>query len=246
MEIRTPCVRASKSDKPGRTASPLREINRRSGGQGHRDPGHQQPPAGHGPPRRPGWLRPLVRLRLARLRHHHPPPGNGFFGAGAINDAGQVLGHADVGGDFLFDGLSWTPIPDVPGAVSPLANGLNNLGPITGFHIPAAGEPARGVLPNDGAFTTFDAPGAVGGTVGLALDDSDQLVGYCGTGAASPPTQHQAFLDEAGSFTDLEMPIVAVAIDRVVSWCRSRRVGAASPPAAPSGVPDLTRDVATL
>ncbi|APW59991.1 PEP-CTERM sorting domain-containing protein [Paludisphaera borealis] len=134
-----------------------------------------------------------------------PPPGNQFFGARAINDAGEVLGHADVTGNYLFNGVTYTPIPNVPGSSSTLASGINNAGDITGDYVTADGSQVLGFLLKNGVFTTFSAPGGGNWTSGVGINDADQIVGH----AYDSPliaSEFHGFLYRQGVFTRIEPP----------------------------------------
>lgn len=95
---------------------------------------------------------------------------------------------------------------DMPGAVSTRANGINNVGQIVGDFIDT-GNWTHGFLLSGGSFTSFDYPGTVpsgpgffGGTWGLGINDSVQIVGGHG------PTYlgvTYGYLFSGGSFTSI-------------------------------------------
>ena len=103
------------------------------------------------------------------------PPGT--TGASGINDSGQIVGsygNPPEFQSFLDTRGVFTPIA-VPGALSTIANGINNRGQIVGVSEDSTGSfPA--FLDTGGVFTTIDVPGAIF-TTPEGINDLGQIVG---------------------------------------------------------------------
>jgi hypothetical protein len=67
---------------------------------------------------------------------------------------------------------------DVPGAAGTVPYSINNKGVVTGWSLDASHVPHGFVRSVDGTVTTFDAPGAVDGTLPMAIDERGTITGY--------------------------------------------------------------------
>ncbi|WP_165246356.1 HAF repeat-containing PEP-CTERM protein [Paludisphaera soli] len=98
--------------------------------------------------------------------------------ARGINDAGDVVGSY-LGQDgyrgFVLSGGLYTTL-SFADDVDTYATGINRLGQIVGYYEDAAGG-AHGFLYSNGAFTTLDAPDAVGRTYVYGINASGRMVG---------------------------------------------------------------------
>ncbi len=119
-----------------------------------------------------------------------PPSFPGCTDPVAINNAGDVLGYSvDADGlphGFLRDKSGTFTMFDVPGAVAyslvfsegPPGSSLSPSGQATGGYYDANGNQHGFVRDHHGAIATFDAPGAVNGTIPLSINAAGEVTGY--------------------------------------------------------------------
>ena len=113
------------------------------------------------------------------------PAGFTVVGAGAINDAGDVVGYGYTTGDGANE-ADYRGFIDVNGSVNlfsvsaqygTAAFGINNSGAIVGTEFAAGSDnPQGGFLDVDGNITPIDVPGA-GFTEAFGINDEGQIVG---------------------------------------------------------------------
>ena len=130
-----------------------------------------------------------------------------------IGNNGEVAGWylTDSVHAFVYDGSTFTTIPDVPGAVATWAFGINDSGQVVGNY--QVGDIQHGYLYSNGIFTFLDYPGAPYGSntgTGISgINDSGQIVGAfscegvggnCGAGIT------YGFLENSGAFTEIDVP----------------------------------------
>ncbi|HEX4835699.1 MAG TPA: hypothetical protein VFW01_05125 [bacterium] len=111
--------------------------------------------------------------------------GTWTFATG-VNSTGQITGYY-----YAYDPVAFTfrahgfvqtggstSSFDVPGAVDTFGNGISSGGQVAGSYSDAKGTHAfvRGATGT--SYTTFDAPGAVNGTVAAGVNDTGMIVGY--------------------------------------------------------------------
>jgi probable HAF family extracellular repeat protein len=139
-----------------------------------------------------------------------------------INDDGQVVGdYRDSSGrfhGFFWDaGLFLTFDVPFPEATTTGPSGINNVGQIVGFYLDNNVSDSfpnghvHGFLYDNGFFSSFDVPGASGGTLAFDINDHGQIVGVYGDSDFVP----HGFLLEEGRFTTIEVPFPHVVITEV-------------------------------
>jgi uncharacterized membrane protein len=117
---------------------------------------------------------------------------------------------------------------DPVGSQRTIANGINDVGVVTGEYLDASWFPGCGcgrhgfVRTPDGALTTFDPPGGGKFTRALGINDLGVIVGYFGNGTGHP---HGFVRLRNGSFAQLDYP---------------------SPPSVDNGLSDISNTGAIL
>lgn len=110
-------------------------------------------------------------------------PGSTYTQVNGISDTGIVIGHfrdaAQVFHGFVLEGGVFRQV-DAPGALNTFPYYLNARGDLAGDYNERAGEVGHGfVLTNDGAWISFDAPGAPpNSTLAIGINDHRQILGY--------------------------------------------------------------------
>jgi probable HAF family extracellular repeat protein len=135
-------------------------------------------------------------------------PGNSETNITAVNDKGEMVGYAGLGGiPFeLTDGQYTTLFPPPAGASFVFPSGVNSFGHIVGFYQSfgtAHGE--SGFLFSKGRYTVVNAPN-VSDTFLTGVNDFSQSVGYFTTSATT--TAH-GFMLNSGQFTPINGPLGA-------------------------------------
>ncbi len=112
-----------------------------------------------------------------------PSLGTWTYATG-VNSTGQIAGYyydptLSRAHGFVQTGGSTSSF-DVPGAVDTFGNGISGGGQIAGSYSDTKGTHAfvRAGTGTTATYTTFDAPGAVNGTVATGVNDTGQIVGY--------------------------------------------------------------------
>lgn len=132
------------------------------------------------------------------------PPGLSSFEpvntlVNGINDAGQIIGALDNGGNtphgFELSGGKFVVL-DPPGSFVFSPAGINNKGEMTGFLADATGGHA--FLYTNGAFLPIDFPSAFFGIAPTDLNDNDQIIGNTGL--------YDGFLYTNGAFELVHIP----------------------------------------
>jgi len=124
--------------------------------------------------------------------------------AGAINDAGTIVGRFDapLGGDahgFVLSGGSFTPF-DVPGATFTAARGISPAGDVVGYYVDVAGV-SHGFVLSGGQFTWVDYPGT-NFTALSGMNKFGRIVGHYLDAAGS----RRGFLLSGGQFSSVNYP----------------------------------------
>ena len=141
-----------------------------------------------------------------------------------INNSGQVVGsYQDGSGNthgFLYSSGVYTPLDDPSAPTFTIAYGINDAGLIVGYYGTIQSDPAHppttanyGFLYNAGAYTTIN-PDIVTGVDKLdvsarGINNTGQIVGYFGYQEGHQfiiTVGSQAFLDDAGTYTALDVP----------------------------------------
>ncbi len=139
----------------------------------------------------------------------NPSPNNSTFAYG-INNHDQVVGYywtccvVQSGGFSLRDG-NYSQII-VPGEAHTLATGINARGQIVGYYFgvnsSGFGANPSGFLLNNSTFTTIVVPTATSGTTAFGLNDSGEIVGWYGQGAAT-----HGFIYNRGQYETIDDPL---------------------------------------
>lgn len=141
--------------------------------------------------------------------------------ASSINDNGQAAGFWVDGTPFdkvyhaytvKADGTGFTSI-DRPGYVATGASGINNAGVIVGVSVDPSFTATGFLRAPNGTYSTID-PNAGGLTSAyseaVGINNLGDTVGYfdpTAPGAADPQVKAHGFLDQAGIFTQLDVPV---------------------------------------
>ena len=124
--------------------------------------------------------------------------------ATGIDNQGRIVGGYDDGdvenyvpgnNAFQLKGKAFSSF-DFPGAVQTVAFGSNKSGEIIGAFVDSSGA-YHGFTLVDKTYTQFDCP--AGGTVPYAINDSGEIVGWCGGSATG-------FLLSGGVYTTIAVP----------------------------------------
>ena len=90
---------------------------------------------------------------------------------------------------------------DVPGGTFTEASGINDAGQIVGRFFSATGSQSQAFVKDGATFTTFDVPGATGGTQASGINDAGQIVGRFGSA-----TGGHGFIKDGATFTTIDVP----------------------------------------
>ena len=111
-------------------------------------------------------------------------PGATDYFVSGINDVGFVVGSSSADGGNTFTGFIRSPVGGMTtGLLDPndvdvftVLHSINDRGVIAGFYSGMT-VPGHGLLLTDGLFTTFDIPGAAGGTALRGINNRGDLAG---------------------------------------------------------------------
>ncbi len=127
---------------------------------------------------------------------------------GPANTRGVIIGNFDntiVGSAALYDVRSgtWTTLPDIPGTVFNVGNGINNAGATTGSAFDSTYSNGIGWVWDGSAYSFFSVPGASGfGTYASGINDRGQIAGFY---SDSSGVRH-GFLKEGAAITIIDVP----------------------------------------
>jgi uncharacterized membrane protein len=137
----------------------------------------------------------------------------------SINDAGTAVGEYEMNTDCTAEGgwseagFSWSngtfsQIPSYPGSIDSTVSGINSAGDMVGGALNGTETADIGWLLKGGVFTPINYPGFVF-TEPLAINDSDEIVGFYCTGSfadCQDTGPYLGFLYKNGTFTTIAVP----------------------------------------
>ena len=139
-------------------------------------------------------------------------PGKPANWTSGINNNGTAVGVASEGNPawgslsngvaWIWDGVAYSlfTVPGATGREGTQAGGINDLGQICGRHMDNQGV-RHGFLKCGAVITSFDVPGADGGTAFFTINNEGEVVGTCNAAGA-----YHGLIMRAGSFATLDVP----------------------------------------
>ena len=121
-----------------------------------------------------------------------------------FDGSGQKHGFLDTNGTYTDAAIPTETLPSVsvPGAETTDVTGVNDLGQVVGYYYTTGSYTAHGFVDTNGAFTTIDFPGYVGGTFLYGINDAGQVVGSYFDSLAF----RHGFVDTNGAFAIVDDP----------------------------------------